>query len=67
MKILDMSIMINCRIVTRGNLFPGVCVSEVLVVNQKADKERENQKLLRKFSFFKKYTTYEVLGEIEIF
>ena len=41
-------------------------VSEVVVADQRSDKEAENQKLLPKFSIFKKYKTFEVLGYTEI-
>ena len=42
MKFLDMSMKINSLIVTQGELFMDMCVSEVVAVDQRANKEAEN-------------------------
>ena len=53
MKLLDMRIIINYLIVTKGKYLMGMCVSEVVVVDQRDDKETENHNILPEFSFFK--------------
>ena len=52
MKILDVRIMRDCLVVTKVQYFMGICVSEVVMVNQIANKETEKQNILPNFSFF---------------
>ena len=42
MKGLDMNIMVECIIVTKGRLILDFWVLELGVINQRADKEEEN-------------------------
>ena len=53
-KHLNTRIMINFPMVTKEKSFRGISFSEVVVVDQRSDKETENQNLLPNLSFFKR-------------
>ena len=63
MKVLNMKMMAECLIVTRGHLIIELRVSELCVVDGKSNKEAVNLGLFPKFPFFHKITVFELMGD----
>ena len=64
-KGIDMKIMLECIIITKGKLFLELWVIELGVVDGRSNKEASNWRLLPKLPFFN-IITFEFLVDVKI-
>ena len=61
-KFIDMKMMVECLIVTKGQLMIELWVLELGVVDGRANKDAAKTRLLPKFPFFSKYHNFWSIG-----